>query len=179
MKRLGDGAVPDSRQTLDKAVAAQGPGVPVTAFVFVERVADGSVIAVAANSLYPQPFFNHPFHHQMGSDLVFDRRLDLIAVDVGEREFAAPRPGTEKQTALISGSESRALGIGKLAQVMLEVVLVDGPEMASDLIGADDLSESAHPGHPKTENAVGTTSAPVLLLGTLPATNVVDIILSA
>jgi len=114
----------------------------------------------------------------MGSDLVFDARPDFVAVNEGERESAAPRPGAEEQSALVPRGESGALWIGEIAQVMLEVVLVDGPEMALDFIRADDLSEPAHPGHPKTEDAVGEAPAPVLVLGTFPVEETDDIVIS-
>ena len=50
-------------------------------------------------------------------------------------------------------------------QIVLEVVFVDGLQMAGHLLGIDHLTDAADQGQPGTEHAVGQAAAAVLVLG--------------
>ena len=112
MESLLDGVITNPGQTLDQAVAGQGPGIPVPAFVFIEGIADPAVLAVTAGPDDFQSFLYQSIQHEVGCYLVLDSGPDLVAVDKGKRQFVTLGPGAKKQASLIPECIGGSLWVG-------------------------------------------------------------------
>jgi len=160
-----DGVVACAGEGLEEGVAGHGAGVPVAAFVFIEGVADASVVAVSCGAHDLETFGDVAEEDEVGGDLVFDAGPDLIGIDEGEGECAAFGPGAEEQAGFGAAGVAWALGIGMGGQVMFEIVAVDGAEVAGDFLGVEDLTDTADEGEPGAEDTVGEAAIAVLVFG--------------
>src|SRR5205085_2852772 len=83
------------------------------------------------------------------------------------RQRPAARPSAEQEAPFGSAGIGRALGIGMLGKSCFEVIFMDGSKVAYHLGAIQDLANSAHSSHPRTQHTVRKATIAVLVLGAL------------
>ena len=130
VQSLGHRVIFDSGKGVKQAVGGHGPGIPVTAFIFVVRVALFPIVPCPEGFHNVQPLFFAADGNQMAGHLVLNAGPDLVAVHKGEGRLAAPGPAAQQKPALFPKGVARALGIVVGNQVPLEIVTVHGKQVA-------------------------------------------------
>src|SRR5215469_3344268 len=114
VKHLFHGVIAGARQTKEQSVGRHSAGVPVAAFVFIERVSHPAIVPGTAGSNDVQPFVEQPEAHHVRGSLVLDASPNLIGINKGQRELSALWPGAEQQPTLGATSVGWPLRIGKV-----------------------------------------------------------------
>src|SRR5215475_527654 len=139
----------------------------MSALILVEGVAHPAVIALAANANNIESFFGEAQAHEMGGDMVLDTGPDFVRVNKWQGEFAPFGPGAEQEPAFSATGVGWALWVGKIREVVFQVVLINGLQMAGDLARIENLPDAADEREPRAQHSVCQTAIPILVFGPL------------
>src|SRR5437899_136172 len=102
----------------------------------------------------------------MRGDLIFYTRPDFVRVNKRQRQLVSLWPGAKQQPPLGSASIGRPLWIGKIRQVVLQIVSMNGLKMAGNLPRVQNLAYPAYQRQPRAEHSVSQAPVAVLVLRT-------------
>src|SRR5713226_5853294 len=115
----------------------------VAAFHFIPRIVPFAVIAVVDAADDAQPFADHAFMEQVGSELIFAAGPDFVAIKHRLLHTAAFGPGADEESRLAGPGEPalRRIGLVLGGYVRRPVVFVDRLQSGADLVARINISQ--------------------------------------
>ncbi len=147
------------------------------ALELVVRVAAAAIVAIADGLADRQPLAQEPLVDHVRSHLVLE--ADHALERVGEAPFglAPTRPCADEQTlVVVQGVDT--VGVVVVAEVVAEVVPIDGAEGAPHLARVEDVSQPQHACVPGAEDLIADAALAILVGGIDALGHLLEVVLA-